>query len=228
VNLIRALQNYDDPNSLASRFRRARARHVVALIAAIAAKRQGCRIIDLGGRALYWTSLFDRDFLDRSGVKVTLVNLEPPTAGEDAMFEEAPGDATDLAHYGDDQFDLVHSNSVIEHVGDWGRMEAFARETRRLAPSYYVQTPNHGFPVEPHFSAPFFHWRSEQARARALMRRRHGFCERAADMSEAMRLVQHARLLDRRQFRFLFPDAAYPDERVLGLTKSLVAVRAGT
>ncbi len=227
MNPIRALQNYDDPNSLASRFRRARARHVVGLIEAIAARGRGCRILDLGGRALYWNSLFDRDFLELSGAKITLVNLEPLKSDGDAMFVEAPGDATALSQYADNSFDLVHSNSVIEHVGDWGQMEAFARETRRLAPSYYVQTPNHGFPIEPHFSAPFFHWRSEQARARALMARRHGFCERAQDMGEAMRMVQHARLLDRGQFRFLFPDAAYPDERVLGLTKSLIAVRAG-
>ena len=226
MNPIRALQNYDDPNSLASRFRRARARHIVGLIEAIAARGRGCRILDLGGRALYWNSLFDRGFLERSGAKITLVNLEPLESDGDAMFVEAPGDATALPQYADNEFDLVHSNSVIEHVGDWPQMEAFARETRRLAPAYYVQTPNHGFPIEPHFSAPFFHWRSEQARARALMARRHGFCERAGDMGEAMRMVQHARLLDRAQFRFLFPDAAWPDEKVLGLTKSLIAVRS--
>jgi hypothetical protein len=224
VNPIRALQDYDNPNSLASRFRRARARHVVGLIEAIAAKGRGCRILDLGGRALYWNSLFDRDFLERSGARITLVNLEPIDEADDPMFEAVQGDATALA-YADNAFDLAHSNSVVEHVGDWPRMEAFAHETRRLAPSYYVQTPNFGFPVEPHFSSLFFHWTSEQARAKALMRRRHGFCGPAADMGEAMRLVQHARLLNREQFRFLFPDARYPDERFLGMTKSLVAVR---
>jgi hypothetical protein len=226
VNPIRALQDYDNPNSLASRFRRARARHVVGLIEAIAAKGRGCRILDLGGRALYWNSLFDRDFLERSGARITLVNLEPIDEADDPMFEAVQGDATALA-YADNAFDLAHSNSVVEHVGDWPRMEAFAHETRRLAPSYYVQTPNFGFPVEPHFSSLFFHWTSEQARAKALMRRRHGFCGPAADMGEAMRLVQHARLLNREQFRFLFPDARYPDERFLGMTKSLVAVRQG-
>ena len=123
-------------------------------------------------------------------------------------------------------FDLVHSNSVVEHVGDWPRMEAFAAEVRRLAPRYYVQTPYFWFPIEPHFSAPFFHWRSEQARARALLRRRHGFAERAADMGQAMRDVQHARLLDKQQFRFLFPDAEHIDERAAGLTKSLIAIRS--
>jgi hypothetical protein len=102
---------------------------------------------------------------------------------------------------------------VIEHVGDWVRMEAFASECRRLAPSYYVQTPYFWFPIEPHFSAPFFHWKSEQSRARALMKRPHGFSEKAADVGAAMRDVQHARLLDKTQFRFLYPDAEHFDEK---------------
>jgi glutamate/tyrosine decarboxylase-like PLP-dependent enzyme len=104
-------------------------------------------------------------------------------------------------------------------------MEAFAAETRRLAPAYYAQTPYFWFPVEPHFSAPFFHWRSEQSRARALMKSGHGWSAKAADMGEAMREVQDARLLDKAQFRFLFPDADYPDETVAGLVKSLIAIR---
>ena len=44
----------------------------------------------------------------------------------------------------------------------------------------------------------------------------------------AMRDVQHARLLDKAQFRFLYPDAAHYDEVVAGLTKSLIAVRDPT
>ncbi len=40
-----------------------------------------------------------------------------------------------------------------------------------------------------------------------------------------MRNVQHARLLDKAQFRFLFPDARHVDETVAGLTKSLIAIR---
>ena len=223
MNLIYALQDPDNPNSLAQRFRRARARHIVALISATFAARGACRIIDLGGEPDYWR-LFDRAFLTQSGVHVTLVN---PRAFEvaDPLFTAVEGDATALPEYADASFDLVHSNSVVEHVGDWPRMEAFAGEVRRLAPRYYVQTPYFWFPIEPHFSAPFFHWRSEQARARALLRRRHGFAERAPDMGQAMRDVQHARLLDRTQFRYLFPDARYADENVAGLTKSLIAIR---
>jgi hypothetical protein len=225
MNLIRALQDYDNPSSPASRFRRARARRIVDLISTIAKAGGGCRVIDLGGRADYWRRLFDQAFLAEAGVHVTLVNTEEMAPVDEPMFALVQGDATSVRQYADDAFDLVHSNSVVEHVGDWPRMEAFAAETRRLAPTYYVQTPYFWFPVEPHFSAPFFHWRSEQARARALLRRSHGWFERARDMGEAMRSVQNARLLDRAQMRFLFPDAEIHDERVLGLTKSLIAVR---
>lgn len=228
MNLIHALQDNTDPNSLVSRFRRARARRIIAMITRIHEEKGAVNIIDLGGEANYWT-LFDRQFLDASRVRITLVN--PGGIDEVAdprLFTIIDGDACALPQYEDHAFDMVHSNSVIEHVGDWARMEAFASECRRLAPRYYVQTPYFWFPVEPHFSAPFFHWRSEQSRARSLLKRRHGFSQRAPDMGAAMRDVQHARLLDKAQFRFLYPDAAHHDEVVAGLTKSLIAVRDPT
>ena len=225
MNLIYALQDAENPNSLSSRFRRARARRVVELIEAIHAERGEVRIIDLGGEPDYWARLYDRDLLETCKVHITLVNPQPFTVN-DSMFTAAVGDACALPEHPDIAFDLVHSNSVVEHVGDWPRMEAFAAEVRRLAPRYYVQTPYFWFPIEPHFSAPFFHWRSEQARARALLRRRHGFADRARDMGQAMRDVQHARLLDKQQFRYLFPDARHIDEKAAGLTKSLIAIRS--
>lgn len=224
MDLIHRLQDRNDPNSLSARFRRARARRVLDLIAAVHAERGECRILDLGGEPEYW-ALFDRAFLGAHGVRITMVNLSRQ-ASEDPLFEMLEGDACALPQFESQSFDLVHSNSVVEHVGDWPRMEAFAAEVRRLAPRYYVQTPYFWFPVEPHFSAPFFHWRSEQTRARLLLKRRHGFAERACDLGAAMRDVQSARLLDKRQFRYLFPDAEHVDEKVAGLTKSLIAIRA--
>ncbi len=224
MNLIYALQDAGNPNSLSSRFRRARARRVEGLIEAIFAERGQVDIVDLGGEPDYWSRLFEREFLETRKVRITLVNPQPFDP-KDALFTAVTGDACALPAFADLSFDLVHSNSVVEHVGDWPRMEAFAGEVRRLAPRYYVQTPYYWFPIEPHFSSPFFHWRSEQARARMLLKRRHGFAERARDLGEAMRDVQHARLLDKRQFRFLFPDARHIDERAAGLTKSLIAIR---
>ena len=141
MNLIHALQDNSDPNSLVSRFRRARARRIVELIGRIHARKGRVSIIDLGGEANYWT-LFDRAFLEASKVRITLVNPGGiDEAADPALFEVVDGDACDLPQYADHAFDLVHSNSVIEHVGDWPRMEAFAASCRRLAAAYYVQTP---------------------------------------------------------------------------------------
>jgi hypothetical protein len=123
-------------------------------------------------------------------------------------------------------FDLVHSNSTIEHVGPWLQMLKAAAEITRLANAYYVQTPNFWFPVEPHFRAPLLHFLPE-LRARLVMRVRLGFAEtRSETMSDAMLQVQDARLLDRRQLAALFPDAEILDERFFGLTKSLIAIRS--
>ena len=47
----------------------------------------------------------------------------------------------------------------------------------------------------------------------------------APDVGAAMRDVQHARLLDKAQFKFLYPDARHVDEKILVLTKSLIAIR---
>ena len=225
MKAIDAIQGRTNPRSLANRFRRARARKVLDAIRA-AARDGRCRVLDLGGEPDYW-ALFDRAELQAAGAHVTVVNPEPQAISDDPLFTFVQGDACDLSAFADESFDLVHSNSVIEHVGDWARMEAFAREVRRLAPAYYVQTPYQWFPIEPHFSSPFFHWRGESWRARRLMARPHGFMERSpADMGEAMRAVQSARLLDKSQFRFLFADARHEDERVGPLTKSLIAIRS--
>ena len=104
-------------------------------------------------------------------------------------------------------------------------METFSAEVRRTAPCYYVQTPYFWFPVEPHFSSLFFHWLPEAVRARRLMKRAHGFHAKASTINDAMRSVQQARLLDRAMMNALFPDAAHVDEKFVGLTKSLMAIK---
>ena len=64
------------------------------------------------------------------------------------------GDATNLP-FGDAEFDVAFSNSVIEHVPH-ELQPAFASEISRVAKRYFVQTPNRYFPIEPHYQLPFF------------------------------------------------------------------------
>lgn len=115
------------------------------------------RIIDLGGTAYMW-QLIDHNF------EVTIVNLPGSVAEGDRIegYTFVEGDATDLSRlFADKYFDVVFSNSVIEHVGDEKKQAAFAAEVRRLADAYWVQTPSNIFPLEAH-TGVLFYWQLPQ------------------------------------------------------------------
>jgi SAM-dependent methyltransferase len=67
------------------------------------------------------------------------------------------GDACDLP-FADGEFDVVHSNAVIEHVGGPERQEAFVREAVRVGRRVFLTTPNRWFPVEVHTRLLLVHW----------------------------------------------------------------------
>jgi hypothetical protein len=206
----------------ANNFRRRRLSRFLAIVDEVVAAKGNCRILDVGGRLAYWQAL-EPLWRDRP-CHITLVNLATePTP--DARFSSLAGDARDLTQFGDLSFDLVHSNSVIEHVGPWREQSKMAHEVRRLAPRYFVQTPNFWFPIEPHFRLPFIHWLPEPWRVSIVMRRACGFYPRARSCDEARRILDDARLLDPRAMAELFPDAAIQHERFAGFTKSLIAIR---
>jgi 2-polyprenyl-3-methyl-5-hydroxy-6-metoxy-1,4-benzoquinol methylase len=203
-----------------NRFRRKRFGQFLAVADRIGVRDRPVRIIDIGGSVSYWQALAplwqDRAF------DITVVNLDvaPQESGNIRLL---PGDACAL-DYADNSFDIVHSNSVLEHVGHWPRMRDMAAEVRRLAPHYYVQTPNYWFPIEPHYRSAFMHWMPESVRAAMLVRARRGF-RSASNYDDAMESVQSINLVSGRQMSALFPDGAILKERLGPLTKSLIAVR---
>jgi hypothetical protein len=201
---------------------------LVDLIARIHSSKGNVSILDVGGRETYWKAI-PKDFLEKHSVKITILNLPSDLVGEESnLFSYAVGDACDLRQYPDNSFDIVHSNSVIEHVGNWDRIKAYAREVRRLAPNLFIQTPYFWFPIEPHFIKPIHHWLPRPWRASVWMRFKMGQRARAGNIDEAMRKIDdEPYLLDMRMFRFLFPDCNIIKERFLFFTKSMVAFRAG-
>ncbi|MDR2115347.1 MAG: class I SAM-dependent methyltransferase [Planctomycetaceae bacterium] len=61
--------------------------------------------------------------------------------------------------FDDNQFDLVVSFAVIEHVGSQENQKRFLAECFRVAKKYvFIATPNRGYPIEFHTVLPLIHW----------------------------------------------------------------------
>lgn len=219
-------------DNMSARFRDARNQDLRLFIEGAHRRRSGSgpfRVIDLGGSFAYWHRV-GIDFLERHDIVVTCVNyveseLTKDRVAGDRLLAET-GNACDLPQYADNSFDMVHSNSVIEHVGRFPEMQAFAKEVRRLAPAYYVQTPYAGFPIDPHSPRlPFYHWLPESLRVKAQQHLKVGYSPPVKDVAHAMRHVDSVVLLERTRFRYLFPDANHRFERMLLLPKSMIAER---
>lgn len=168
-------------------------------------------VIDVGGSQLIWEYVPVRPDL-------TLVNIA--SMPRRRPVREVLGDGCRLP-FGDRTFDLAFSNSVIEHVPDH---EAFAREVVRVGRSYYVQTPNKWFPIEPHFMAPFIHFLPSQWRRKLVRRCTVWGLTAKPSKTECDYVVSSTRLLTIRDMKRLFPDAMFEFEKFLGVTKSIIAI----
>jgi hypothetical protein len=211
------------------RFRERRAVRLRELIGELAATRKQVRIIDLGGSVPYWRTV-GLDFLREHRARVTVLNNRADDLGmlpsERELFGAMVADACDLSAIDDGAFDLAHSNSVIEHVGDWARMKRFAAETSRVGRAYYAQTPYFWFPIDPHYHRfPLIHWLPRPAQATLLHRLPLTYAGLLPTVDAAYDCLDGTRLLDARQMRAAFPDGEIERERFAGLTKSLIAVR---
>lgn len=77
--------------------------------------------------------------------------------------------------FGDGEFDVVHSNAVVEHVGPSDEQRAFVHELCRVGRAGFITTPNVWFPIETHSKLPFVHWLpTKSATARLMECRGHG------------------------------------------------------
>ena len=117
-------------------------------------------VLDLGGTAGAWRLVPTRP------ARLVLLNIEEP--GELSGAQSAIGDACDPPDWvRREHFDLVFSNSLIEHVGGHWRRQRFAEVVRSLAEHHWVQTPYRYFPLEPHYVGPLFQFVPLAARAAA-------------------------------------------------------------
>lgn len=199
--------------------RRMRAKRFARFAALAEALPKPLRILDVGGRAAYWHA---HGWANRPDIRIVTGNIEPQTA-RFSNIEPAHVDATDMSQFADEAFDIVFSNSVIEHLYTWKNQVCMAAEVRRVGKAYWVQTPNYWFPMEPHFRVIGWQWLPVQTRIAILCRHRCGFRGPCIDPHRARQAVQEIRLLSRRHLAHLFPGATIWPEKWWGLTKSWVA-----
>ena len=202
-------------DSLGAKLRRRRWDKVVEMYPDLARM----RVLDLGGTIESWGLCPVRP------AHVTLLNMGVAQGETPDWMRQLDGDATDVpAPIRHESWDLVFSNSVIEHVGGHAKRRAFAEQVRSLAPAYWVQTPNRYFPIEPHWLFPGFQFLPVAAR-RTVAQHWPLYKWRSDDPDRALREVLDIELVSRTEMAMLFPDATLVPEKVAGLTKSWIAVR---
>ena len=203
-------------HNLGVNFRRRRMSKFYALMAPAS----DAKVLDIGGRVNTWTT----ESSTSQQFPVTLINLEPAAEPEDKRFQVVEGDATALP-FADRSFDIAFSNSVIEHVGGWENQQAFAKEARSVGDKLWIQTPARSFPVEPHLLAPFIHWLPKSVQRRLVRNFTVWGWMVRPNQEHADTFLSWIRLLTLAEFKLLFPDCRILKERVLGMTKSYIAVR---
>jgi hypothetical protein len=212
--LTRRLVDVTDPRSLSGRARHRRWQIFNERFPDI----DQMNVLDLGGTAVSW---------QLSGLRpARLVLLNLADAGGCEGTETVIGDACDLPEeISDSRFDLVYSNSVIEHVGGHWRRQRFAETVRDMAAHHWIQTPYRYFPVEPHWAAPGFQFVPLALRGRLIVAWPIGSLAMVKDWPTAVMRAQGTELLSKTEMRGYFPDSDLLVEHIFGLPKSLIAVR---
>jgi ubiquinone/menaquinone biosynthesis C-methylase UbiE len=175
------------------------------------------KILDIGGTVNFWVN---ENYHTRTDVEITIVNLKVEGPGHPAI-RVIEGDACNLHQFRDNEFDVAFSNSVIEHLFTLDNQRKMARETRRVARHYFIQTPNKYFPIEPHFKFPFFQFLPDSLKL--FLQTKTSIINGVTYKKEyAEEIIKEIRLLSLTELNHLFPNSNLYVERFLGLPKSFI------
>ena len=172
------------------------------------------RVLDLGGSPAYWVNAPLRP------ASVRCVNLNADDASPDSSWIEYA--VADACTPQPGEYDLVVSNSCIEHVGGHERRLRFSETVHAAADRHWVQTPYRYFPIEPHWMFPGFQFFPSSTQMRLSKKWPLGHIRSTSDSAWAD--VSWVELLSITDMRGYFSDSALYFERWSGAVKSLVAV----
>lgn len=182
------------------------------------------KVLDVGGRPDYWQNVgyANIESIELLNYDAGEFDRQIPADAPPSFFSYRVADACNLSDIADQSVDFIHSNSVIEHVGDWTRMVAMAREAQRIGRAGWIQTPAWEFPIEPHYRLPFMHWFGRPMQS-WLVYYSPPWRGRRNDLYIRRLRVERINLVSKGEFRELFPGKEIYVERVALLPKSYCA-----
>jgi SAM-dependent methyltransferase len=181
-------------------------------------------VLDVGGRPFMWNLL--KEYYDVVPDRLVLLNTPSETAlPESDDYSVKIADGCNLP-YSDKSFDLVFSNSVIEHVGQKEEMIQFSKECERVGHNIYIQTPNRWFPVDAHLGVAFIHWLPRPLYKKlSFLSLRYPFTINNPTQKRDFDLeFETTYLLTLKQLERLFPQKRIISEKFLFFIKSFIVV----
>ena len=210
-----------NPHSTISRVRKKRCKLLLDLIHTID-NNDSIRILDVGGTLTFWETC---GFVGAQNCEITLLNLNKFEIPHKYKYiKSIQGNGTDMRDYKDKEFDLVVSDSVIKHVGDYENQKKMAKEIQRVGKRYFVQTPNFFFPIEPHFLFPFFQFLPLSVKTLLLTHFSLGGRQPTKDPEKSEVSAKYTRMLKKREVKQLFPEGVILKEKLYGMTNSFIVV----
>lgn len=200
---------------------------------------ENTKILDLGSE----TGENIHSVLRRTSVKpenVYIADIDPLLIekGKNAYhFVPVLINESEQLSFDDGFFDIVYCSSVIEHVTvpknqvwsmysgkefkekSLNRQKIFANEIQRLGKQYFVQTPYRHFPIESHSWLPLIAWLPRIMLIPVL---------KVTNLFWLKRTNPDWNLLNKREMSSLFDDVEIIPEKVLGLTKSIMAIKSSS
>lgn len=214
--MLKKLFDNTKPGSYANKFRKKRFKLFTELTHSMP---KPVKVIDLGGTVNFWKQM---ELTNPQDALITILNIEE----ENESLPNVTFIKGDVCNPGISlkNFDLIFSNSVIEHVGSKEKREQMASVVISAGKSYFIQTPNYWFPFEPHFLFPFFQFLPRFFRIFLVKNFNMGWFRKTSDKKSAEEIVDSIYLVKLNEFRSLFPCVTIHKEKVFLFNKSFTAI----
>ena len=183
------------------------------------------KVLDVGAQVS--SNPVDVQFIDAYPWKENITAANIMQDFLDVVKSRYPSINTQLADarrlpWPDKHFDIVFSNAVIEHVGDFADQRQMASEIMRVGKRWFVTTPNRWYPFEFHMRMPFVTWLPGQSYLgfskivhyspywrKYIFGRRYG---------------GQLRLMSARELKKCFPNSRIIKQRVTFMAETLIVV----